>query len=489
LRINVFPRPGGAENFSGGLGLVLENTETVIGINGLSKVFSNLNQKVYPADEIQALLDSFDGEVIDDDRERHWLLGSINPFNLGGLDDLADKLLEKQCTDKLRVHAMKPLCGWLEALVLEKDYKSPELKKFSIQPFDGDDAGTVIDSGGINLRYIQENNGWADSIFKLDIVDLDLDVYFVELADYQAEFPEILKDADILILNFTSEFTDGSDEFCTDILDVLSAHKVKTAIMPSSKGILLTLPGSDRNYRQLEPDSYDLQLKDVKASVVYEKSFERYRQSIFPVLVEDEKQTGGILLGVDLGTSLCLRVGAIAKHCLSTLVIPSESYRKVFACIDFLDLSRRSKIEIICGKSMSEAINYFKFISTKVFHRAIPVDTRLLASDEARTTAHALYSWLEVLMIPYPGTAGGFLARIHDLETDEFLLYSENLENLPFLERNLSGISNLIVAIEKLSKEDAKILFEKLKKMQARNEVQRLVLLIPGGSFMSDLDF
>ena len=91
-------------------------------------------------------------------------------------------------------------------------------------------------------------------------------------------------------------------------------------------------------------------------------------------------------------------------------------------------------------------------------------------------------------MIPYPKNPESYIARIRDLETNEYLVFSETMENPLFLEKNLKGIYTLVVALDSDDELSRARHRDQLKALQKKYKVQRLIMLFPGETAMLDLD-
>jgi len=474
LRFSVFPRPRKSREFHGVLGLYLEIGNTVVGVNCASGIVELFKSSLSSGEELS----------------RYLVLSSANPANLGGIEELADML--KDSGQNIALCAPRLLDGWLKALMMETDYSSERLKELSFTTYDASKETCLASSPPVNIEYCPDDNGFFDYLLKFTFEGLNISLFYGEAVDLTKKFPEFVYGADVLIANISKypaiPRNSDSVDITEELISIFADNKIKSSVIPGKEGILLGLPASKPEYRKWEQDLCELDLGPAKAKIIHEKDFEHYRNSIFPALVQDDEEHDSILLGMGLGAALHKRAENSGKFDFSTMLMTDCSYKKVFSCIDLLDqLERGRRIEVICGKAMSEAINYFSVILQNSYRREMP-SFIVSASEENKTTQHIMFNSLEVLMIPYPKKDDAYIARIRDLKTDEYLIFTETVENLFFLGKNLKGVHTLVAALDIKVPEERGEISEKLKAMQEKNSVQRLVILYPGSTIMSDLD-
>jgi hypothetical protein len=460
MRINVFSRPGKLSTLPGVLGFALKSGNCFFSINCHNAIVREASENMKKGGE------------------SHIVLPSAVPVNFSGLESLS--VILKNGSENLFLHAPKLLHSWLKALITEKDYSSETLRGIKFETYDAPYGSNIFECAGFRAEYIPGVNAFFDYIFKFSIKGSAIRFFYAELADLNAPFPDCIKGADILILNLACyPAVNGNIE---KIDSSMAENNIKAVILPFPDGIKLITPSRDRCFQRTEKERYVFDADGCQAEVYHEKDFREYHDSIFPVLVEDENSGDSILLGMGLGAVLRQRLNKFAGHSFSSALITSDSYAKVFCCIDLASQLGGRPLEIICGQAMSEALNYFKIIAENSRGRNFP-EAVVSESVEDKSTRHILFNALELLMIPIPGGGGGdYIARIYDTLNDEYLLYTENLENSFFIEKNLKGIDTFIVATRKAAQE--KYLIE----VQKRLRVERLIILLPGRTEVTHLE-
>ena len=69
------------------------------------------------------------------------------------------------------------------------------------------------------------------------------------------------------------------------------------------------------------------------------------------------------------------------------------------------------------------------------------------------------------------------------------LIFTETLDEIEFLEEKINNIYTLVVSVGTLDAKQNAGQTEKLKEMQQKYEIQRLIVLYSGGTVISDLNF
>ena len=410
----------------------------------------------------------------DKEKEQHLVISSPAMLNICELDRLT-AFLAKEKTP-LKIHAPQLFSGWLHALMMENDYKSKNLKAVEIESFDAFSTVRILDGEDFDVEYLKPSE-FASYAFRISFKTKNNPViFFCELSNPEAAVPEEFRGAANMIVNLASHQINETPDFTKKLIEKLHDAGIGTAILPNHKGIMLALPETDPEFREMKSGTFELKInKECIVKVLHELEFKTYREAIFPVLLEDEREEGGVILGLGKGTVL----QHDRKMLPSSVIITSSSYSKIFCCADLVARPSSNAFEVICGKTMANALQYFE--------RSCPVRTRtafISESDEKRTTKHSLLSSLEVLMIPYPGNPDAFLARIKDTRSGEYLIYTENPDDLKFLAPNLKGIYTLVAAFESCKGVEKEIHTEQLKKLQKEYAVERLVILFPGETLM-----
>jgi len=404
----------------------------------------------------------------------HLVLSGPDMLNISGLDQLSSFLAKEDSL--LKIHAPKLFLGWIHALMMETDYNSKKLKELDFESFDAFSACEIMMDKDFSVEYLSPS-AFASYAFRISFkASGGPEIFFCELSNPEAEVPDEFHGAANMIINLAAWQTKESPPFHEKLVSKLHEARVGTALLPHPEGIMLSLPETDPAFREFKKNSFDLKIKkDTLVKVFHEQEFKTYRDSIFPVLLEDQKGEGGVVLGLGKGTVL----QHDRKMVPSSVIITSSSYSKIFCCSDLIARPSSNAFEVICGKTMGNALKYFA--------RACPVKTRealISESDEKRTTTHELLSSLEVLMIPYPGNPDAFLARIKDTVSGEYLIYTENPDNFEFLAVNLKGIYTLVAAFESCHGMEKDIYMGRLKELQNQYSVERLVILFPGETLM-----
>lgn len=410
----------------------------------------------------------------DKEKEQHLVISSPAMLNICGLDKLAAILTKEKRL--MKIHAPKLFSGWLQALMMETNYKSKNLKDLAIESFDAFSNTRIIDDAAIAIEYLKPSD-FASYAFRLTFgLKNNPSIFFCELSNPDAPVPEEFKGAANLIVNLTAHQMNASPDFHKKLVMKLQEAGIGTAILPHQEGIMLTLPETDPDFIEMKNGIFELKVgKECAVRIIHELEFKTYREAIFPVLLEDEKGKGGVILGLGKGTVL----QHDRKMVPSSVIITSSSYSKIFCCADLVARPSSNAFEVICGKTMASALKYFE--------RSCPVripSAFISESDEKRTTQHELLSSLEVLMIPYPGNPDAFLARIKDTISGEYLIYTENPDNLSFLAPNLKGIYTLVAAFESCKGFEKELYTRKFQELQQQYKVERLVLLFPGETLM-----
>jgi hypothetical protein len=91
-------------------------------------------------------------------------------------------------------------------------------------------------------------------------------------------------------------------------------------------------------------------------------------------------------------------------------------------------------------------------------------------------------------MIPFPKNSDSYIARVKELKTGDFLIFTESMESPFFLEKNLNGIDTLVAALDVNDELTRNRYRDRLKAMQDKYKVQRLVIMFPGETAMFSLD-
>ena len=453
MKIKVFPRPKRSGSLNGVLGLFASTTKNSFCLNCLSETPELLANK---------------------EKSQHLLLSSPAMLNICGLDRLASSLAKEKTS--LKIHAPKLFSGWLHALIMETDYKSQSLKKLDFECFDAFSTSKILDDGDFFIEYLKPSD-FASYAFRLSFsTGNNPAIFFCELSNPESPLPEEFRGAANMIINLAAHQTHETPDLHKRLISKLHDAGIGTAILPHPEGIMLTLPETDPEFLEMKKDCVELSIKkDCVVKILHEQEFKTYRDAIFPVLLEDEKGGGGVILGLGKGTVLQHDRKAVP----SSVIITSSSYSKIFCCADLIARPASNAFEVICGKTMANALKYFG--------KSCPVKTRealISESDEKKTTKHSLLSSLEVLMIPYPGNPDAFLARIKDTVSGEYLIYTENPDDLKFLAPNLTGIYTLVAAFESCRGIEKEMHTAKLKELQTRHAVERLVILFPGETLM-----
>jgi hypothetical protein len=474
VKISVFPRLKKPGNLCGSLGLFLEKENCAVGVN-------------CPPGVVALLRNSLEKENC----FRHLILPGANPVNLGGIERFAR--LEKATEGQgVQLYAPELVSGWIKALLMETDYSSKALKELAFETYKFDAQSCIIGSAPVSVEYLPDNNGFFDSLLRFSFYDMPVKIHFGDAVDLTKEFPACLVGAETLIINLSRHpaipCAEDSKGMLDDLLEILSVNKVKTAVIPTSEGILLALPADKPEYREyVDENIYELKIASAKLKIIHERDFAHYREAIFPVLVQDEDEKDSILLGMGLGTALHRRMDDSGKFDFKTMLITDSGYKKVFSCIDLLEQSGGKPMEIICGKSMCDAINYFKLVLKKTCNRSIP-DIAVSPSEEKKTTQHIMFNNMEVLMVPFPKNSDAYIARVKELNTGDYLIFTESMDNPYFLERNLKGIDTLVAALDTNDDLTRSRHRDRLKAMQEKYKVQRLVIMFPGETAMFSLD-
>jgi len=421
--------------------------------------------------------------------------GGLNPANLGGIWNLAEFWSAEDSLFPARLSLAAPgqLCGWVKALMQETDYSSRVLSEISFLKYPSDRPAAVMSENGLHIEHIPDMGGCFDSIFQIRVDGSSFRCYFCELADLSAAWPELLAAADLLILNIARAPSiplpeAEAGDLHEIVLARLAASGVKSAIIPSEKGLMLTLPSLSPERREYAKERHEIEWGGIKISVLHDALLPHYRNSVFPVSVQDERDSEAVLLGVGFGAALHRRIPSSGKQFeFTTLLAPLNSYRRLFACLDIWEQSAGRPFRIIAGKHMAEAIRCFSSLYCSTYRRPGVTIPSLWKSDENRSTEHLLYGDMEVLVIPYPAPSDACLVRLWDSRTKEYLLFAESLENLVFLEKNLPGLQTLAVSFDGVSEKVLSESFEMLRRLQKKHDVQRLILLSPDETRMVDL--
>jgi len=474
MNINVFPRLSSKSKLSGTLGLYLETDESAIGINCLPSVF----EKVANADN--------------DQRDKSVVLGSICPLNLAGIESLANRI----CTssDDISLVAPDQIDGWLQALMIEVDYSNQNLREIAITKYSTAEAVVALEQPQVVVCTDAVNNKFFEYAYHFVVKESNMRFFFAELMDIDAEFPESMQKADLLVLN-TARFPGvarglDNEEFQEKLIKKLADNNVRSAFIPTEDGILLVLPTKvPRHIDVIKDDSYSFSFAGVKATIVHENDFEEYKRASFPLILEPEESDGRVLLGLEKGSTLHQRVNSGGNFDFSTIILAGNSYQKVFGAVDMMSQIGEEGLDVICGRTMGIATSYFYDLFHKHYGAEPNEHARICASDDNFATPHVALDTLEILMIPYPGGSDSYIAQVKDITTGEVLIFTETLDEIEFLEEKINGIYTLVVSVGTLDAKQNAEQTEKLKDMQQKYEIQRLIVLYSGGTVISDLNF
>jgi hypothetical protein len=472
LNINIFPKVNPQLSVPGVLGLYIEYNNTAFVIGGSLPIIKHLQES------------ELDGVKL--------ILPSVSPMNLGGVPELAHYLLQDDAP-AVRVFSPAPLQGWIKALIQENDYQETSLNELNISGYKIDQQKHIINEPGVRIEYIPELTGWSDSLFRVSF-DLPLhDVFYCDVMDLTKSPPKCLKGAQSVIVNLSNYPAlmppdQDIDFIINHITYSLADFGVKTIYFPTEDGLLET------NLAEEESESYPYAYYDIgngklPLHIVHDSKVKHYRESMLPVSISADCSEETILLGMDLGTVLHQRAKSSFPLNFSTIITLGSSYSKVFTCMDLLEQIKTLPLDIICGESMSSAIQYFKQLYQETYHRTATYSSAIKPSLENDITQHLTKNEsLEILMIPYPDKSDNYLARITDIENEEYLVYTETLENEEFLISHLPGIQTLVIAIEKNDKAYIEKSNNHIKELQKEHGIERVLILSPLGTGMSSID-
>ena len=474
MNINVFPRLSKKSKLSGTLGLYLETDESAIAINCLPQVFNMLSNEN------------------NDLREKSMILGSICPLNLAGIEKLAQQLHEHP--DTIQLIAPDKIDGWLQALMREVDYSSEALRDLSLSKYSISEPVAVLEQPRIAVCTEAPESQFFEYAFRFLIRDSKMRFFFAELLDLDSEFPESVRKADLLVLN-TSRYPGiakglDKEQFQSKLIQKLADNQVRSAFIPTEDGILLVLPSKvPRHLDVIKDSSYSFSFDGLKATIVHENDFSEYKRASFPLILEPEGSDERVLLGLEKGSMLHQRANSTGNFDFSTVILAGNSYQKVFGTVDMISQVGEEGLDVICGRTMGIASSYLSNLYVKKY--AVPANeyAHICASDDNLTTPHVALNTLEIVMIPYPDDSDSYIAEVKDITTNEVLIFTETLDYIEFLEEKIQGVYTLVVSVGTLDAKKNSVQTDKLKAMQQKYEIQRLIVLYSGGTVISDLNF
>ena len=474
MNINVFPRLSSKSKLSGTLGLYLETEDSAIGINCLPGVF-----------ELVSNVDNIN-------RQKSFVFGSVSPLNLAGIESLAD--LESRFPKRFNYVAPNQIDGWIQALMIETDYSSQALRDISMSTYSTDKAVIALEQKNVVICTDAVGNSFFEYAFRIVVKGSKMRFYYAELLDIDAKFPPSLHKADLLVLNISRfpAIAKGLDkeQFLEKLIQKLDDNNVRSAFIATEEGILLVLPSKVPRHSDIITElTYSFSFNGLKATVVHENDYSEYRRDSFPLILEPEDKNGRILLGLEKGSTLHKRVNRTGHFDFSTVILADNSYRKVFGAVDLISQVVDNKLDIVCGRTMGIATSYFSDLYNKHYGVAQNENAQVCSSDDDFSTPYVAFDSLEILMIPYPGDTDSYIAQVLDITTGEKLIFTETLNNMQFLEEKIKDIYTLVISVGTLDAKQNACQTEKLKGLQQKYEIPRLIVLYSGGTVISDLNF
>jgi len=464
MNLNLYPQMTTPNPPPGILAIQLQLKDYAIVINSTSLLFKNL---------------------FANNANTKFIVGSLDTLNFSSLKILSKELI---ANDNFEIIAPNNLSEWFKALIIEENYDNDYLKKLDITKYDTEFNNILISNDEIKIEYISEINSFSKYILNISLPNSELVCFYCEVLEILDDFPLCMKFADILFLNLLN--INLTQELEEKLLVILKNNNIKSAIFNTNAGIMLTLPQSVPLYRELNREnSYEMDLLNIKCKVFHQKYSSMTRSSVLPIVIEDDVGISSVLLGLNYKTILFYQQVLANKYETLSFILPESNYKDVLQCVN-LSEHMKLKTNILCGQYMSLAIESLKTSTANpMLSKNNTNDVDFTVASINQITRHIIGNF-EFVMIPYKNNSTSYISRIQDLQTGEFLVFTENTDNLLFLEKTLKGISTLVFALHlgKNHNDETNSLISSLQQLQNNNNIPRLIIMSQLETLFFDLD-
>ncbi len=461
MNLNLYPKINPQTPSPGTLALKLSTKKFSIIINTTSNLFN----------------------TIDTSPNIELIFGSLDSLNFSTLNSINDKLVKNT---NFKVHAAKILSKWLEALIEEESQSSKKYNDSQISEYAIDTNEILISNDKIQIEYIYEYNDFSKYILKITFPQSELVCFYCEVAEITSDFPLCMKCADILFLNLVNMKIE--EDYHLKLLKVLKDNDIKSAIFHTNEGIMLSLPQSKPIYRELiKKNTYEMNILDIKCELFYQKYSSMTKSTVLPITIENETAESCILLGLNYKSILNYQQALAEKYKSSAFILPASNYKNVLECVRLSEHIDKS-INIICGKFLNAAVQSLR---DSTVHNSLnkksasEIEFTSVAPD---AISRHIVGDFELVMIPYVNSSNSYISRIKDIQTGEFLIFTETIDDLQFLEKTLKGISSLVFTLSLNERESNDNIINLLQNLQAKNKIPRLIIMSPKETLFFDLD-
>ncbi len=448
MKINIFPKlRKQKKNSSQALGINLEFNNSFISINNLP------NQL----------------ESIEEHENKDIIFTDLNSDNITPISSIVKHI--NNSVD-LNLHIPKNLEGWLKAIILEEDYSSKKLQEVTPIHYDNGIEEDILTNENITITRKNVSNSSFKELLDIHITSLQTRIFYCELGDITKEVPIEIVGADILFVSIPGYLSVENCNVTIELLlESLRKNNVNSAIFATETGLLLTLPQTVPIFKEEQKGyPYKLDIGPVKCSVYYNK-YKNKAKDFIPITIEDDNKQNRMLLG--MYDSMYQYYGTLSEeYDFSSIILANSSYKEVVLSHGLSNL--KQNINMFCGETMHKAILYFKDYAEK--YRGDTVDLFNFYISPLKEIKKHVIADFEVVMIPYSNDHSFSVTRIKDVSSNEFLVFTETINNLEFLDKVLKGVDNLIIMVKnnELTLLDDKV--DELKELQNKHNIERMVI-------------
>ncbi len=465
MKVKVLSAPGKASALPGVLSLGIKSPDTHAVINCLPDSVKILNDK----SEIP--------------RSRHLILNDICPLNTSGFKELAEFIDHSE--EAPTILCPPSLSKWTKALLFEQNYQSKKLTRLQIN---SSNSELLLESMFFRIRKIGSSSEFCTNILQVES-ESPLHIFFIELGSINADIPELLNQADIVFINlsgFPSRISEDklfNEKFMQQaVAQKLAAHGIRTALLPSSSGIIILKPSDDPSFRKTMKEC-KIKSASVEFTVIHENSFETLKNTSSPLIsISPDKGHGEFLLGFDATASLCARKkSSPLTNPPSFPVLSGCSYRTAAVAIDFRRQTERNQAPLhFCTCAlMKQAIDLMDQAVKGASGKSLSYIQTIAIQENATQKLLGEYT-LELEATDKNGTV--HMIKLRELKSSDSLIYAPDQDSLlKGRPQFLNGVNMLLLHSESPD-------LERLKKIQETFKIAKMLILSRSGTHMYDLE-